>query len=258
MVEFITGLIILFILYRLPRVFRSKRYRKRPYFPKINRTRLPKLFPSKKYTKRPYFRKIKKTYSSNEIGEIGETLVLKELKSFEKQSGRLLSNLYIPKPNDETTEIDVVLIHPRGFFVIESKNYSGWIFGNERNQYWTQTLPIGQGDEKSNKERFYNPLRQNGSHIKHLKRVLSDRVPMWSVIVFSDECTLKDVTVSQNKRDKVIQLHNLKSLVFQLIKETDEELFSESDIQWMYDELFPFTQVDEETKRRHIDFNSTT
>jgi hypothetical protein len=148
--------------------------------------------------------------------------------------------------------IHVVLIHPKGFFVIESKNYNGWIFGGEKNRYWTQTLPMGRGYE-SNKERFYNPLRQNGSHIKHLKRILSKTVPMWSVIVFSDECTFKDVTVSSDKPYKVVQLNELRSLVNQLIRKSKENLFSESDIQWMYDELLPFTMEDEELKKRHID-----
>ena len=89
--------------------------------------------------------------------------------------------------------------------------------------------------------------------IKHLKRILSETVPMWSVIVFSDECTFKDVTVSSDKPYKVVQLRELKSLVNSLIKKTDDDLFSESDIQWMYDELLPFTMEDEELKKRHID-----
>ena len=111
---------------------------------------------------------------------------------------------------------------------------------------------MGRGYE-SNKERFYNPLRQNGSHIKHLKRILSETVPMWSVIVFSDECTFKDVTVSSDKPYKVVQLNELRSLVDSLIKKTDNDLFSLPDIQWMYDEPLPFTMEDEELKKRLID-----
>ena len=65
---------------------------------------------------------------------------------------------------------------------------------------------------------------------------------MWSVIVFSDECTLKDVSVSRNARYKVVQLHELRPLVAKLIKATDGVVFSAKDIQWIYDELLPFTQ----------------
>ena len=74
---------------------------------------------------------------------------------------------------------------------------------------------------------------------------------MWSVIVFSDDCTFKDVTVSSDQRYKVVHLHQLKSLVNKLFKETDEDVFSSEDVQFMFDELYPFTQVDEETKVRH-------
>ena len=74
---------------------------------------------------------------------------------------------------------------------------------------------------------------------------------MWSLIVFSDECTLKDVTVSPDKQYKVIQLHQLKSLVSKVIKETPDDIFSTSDVNWMYEELYPFTQEDEETKQQN-------
>lgn len=42
-----------------------------------------------------------------------------------------ISGFYIPKGNGETTELDVILLHESGIYVMESKNYSGWIFGSE-------------------------------------------------------------------------------------------------------------------------------
>ena len=51
----------------------------------------------------------------------------------------------------------------------------------------------------------------------------------------------------------VVENFSLKSLINSLIKKTNDDLFSESDIQWMYDELLPFTMEDEELKKRHID-----
>ena len=38
-----------------------------------------------------------------------------------------------------------------------------------------------------------------------------------------------------------------------LIKETEDDLFSVSDIEWMYDELLPFTDVNEMVKTQHIE-----
>lgn len=44
---------------------------------------------------------------------------------------RLMTNLYLPKEDGTTTEIDLIMIAESGIYVIESKNYSGWIFCDE-------------------------------------------------------------------------------------------------------------------------------
>ena len=96
------------------------------------------------------------------------------------RKGYVLRNIYVPKNNGETSEIDVVFITQKGIFVIESKNYSGWIFGDEKSAYWTAMLP-----DKS-KNRFYNPIKQNSTHIKWLGQYLQNSVPLFSVIAFSE------------------------------------------------------------------------
>lgn len=70
-------------------------------------------------------------------------------------------------------------------FVVESKNYSGWIFGNEKS--------------------FYNPIMQNKTHIKWLKKQVGNNIPVYSVIAFSERCKLKDITV-ESKDVKVIKM----------------------------------------------------
>ena len=60
-----------------------------------------------------------------------------------------------------TTQIDHIVVSPFGIFVIETKNFKGWIFGNERDAMWTQKI-----FRVSN--RFQNPIRQNYRHIKVL------------------------------------------------------------------------------------------
>ena len=96
----------------------------------------------------------------------------------------------------------MVYITQKGIFVLESKNYSGWIFGNETEMYWMASLSNGQ------KNRFYNPIRQNRSHIKWLRGVVGEEVPLFSVIVFSERCELKKVSVTSTdvkvvKRDRL-------------------------------------------------------
>ena len=158
-------------------------------------------------------------------------------------------NLYIPKNNGETTELDVVLLHESGIYVFESKNYSGWIFGTESQQYWTQTLPVGRGG--SQKNQFYNPILQNKGHLKWIQIFLEDQtLPFYSYIVFSDRCTLKNITLTSAKH-YVINRYNLLSAVQQNIAKTGIQLSPEK-IDNLFEKLYPFTQIEEAEKMAHI------
>ena len=59
-------------------------------------------------------------------GKLGEVLTAKELKYVQLfgRKGRILRNIYVPKDNGETSEIDLLYITQKGIFVFESKNYS--------------------------------------------------------------------------------------------------------------------------------------
>ena len=94
-------------------------------------------------------------FDANWTGRHGEKLTERELKLVKLfgRKGRILRNVYVPKENGETSEIDVLFITQKGIFVIESKNYSGWIFGDEKAGYWTAMLP------NKEKNRFYNPTK---------------------------------------------------------------------------------------------------
>ncbi len=124
-------------------------------------------------------------------GCYGEFLTFSHLEKLEGYH-KLLTNLYIPKQDGSTTEIDLIMISESGIYVFESKNYSGWIFGDEKNKNWAQTLPGKQ------KNQFYNPIWQNNGHISALKSLLAidNDLVYRSYIVFSERCTLKRITVT--------------------------------------------------------------
>ena len=121
------------------------------------------------------------------VGKRGEKLTERELKFVQLfgRKGKTLKNIYLPKENGETSEVDVIFITQKGIFVFESKNYSGWIFGDENNRNWTASLPNGQ------KNQFYNPVIQNKTHMKWMKNFVGDDVPLFSIIVFSERCELR-------------------------------------------------------------------
>ena len=163
----------------------------------------------------------------HDLGRFGEYLTYKYLKKFETYGAKFLFNVYIPKEDGETTEIDVLMINSKGLFVFESKNYSGWIFGNESQKNWYQTLPKGKG--KSHKEPFYNPIIQNRSHIKHLKALIGEQIPMHSIIVFSERCTLKNITGKDNEI-KVINRNKVFSTVSDISNTVPSDLLRADEI----------------------------
>lgn len=126
----------------------------------------------------------------------------------------------------------------RGVFVFESKNYSGWIFGNESQKNWCQTLPKGRGN--SNKELFYNPILQNKSHIKHLQNLIGNNISIWSVIVFLERCTLKNIQINNDDVIKVIRRCDAFNTVEDMCKNEPEDMDQEI-IEKLYTTLYPYT-----------------
>lgn len=87
---------------------------------------------------------------------------------------------------DGTTQVDFLVVSRFGLFVIEVKNYSGYIFGTERQKQWTQVL------NRNCKYRFQNPLHQNYRHMKCLESLLGvDESLFRSVVVFTGNCEFK-------------------------------------------------------------------
>lgn len=186
-------------------------------------------------------------FDADWIGRHGEKLTERELKLVKLfgRSGKVLRNIYVPKNNGETSEIDVVFITQKGIFVIESKNYSGWIFGDENAAYWTAMLP------NKDKNRFYNPIKQNRTHIKWLGQYVGESIPLFSVVVFSERCELKKVTV-QSPDIYVIKRGQLYAAVRDIWEKADDVL-DESMVNVLYDKLEVLTHVDQVTKAAHIE-----
>jgi hypothetical protein len=207
------------------------------------------IYRDKRYRETAYYQITKQSYWFMDKGTLGEYLIYERLRYLEDSGGRFLFNIYLPKKGNDTTEIDVLAITPSGLFVFESKNYSGWIFGHEAHKNWTQTFPVGRG--RSRKERFYNPVMQNGSHITHLRPFVGEKTPVWSIIVFSDECTLKDVTI-KSKNVHVVYLGDIGSAVAQVRYQMRDAILNEAEINDIYNRLYPYTQVDSQVKVQHL------
>ncbi|MCQ2050058.1 MAG: NERD domain-containing protein [Candidatus Saccharibacteria bacterium] len=186
------------------------------------------------------------------IGEYGEFLTLKKIVACCKRYDgyyKILRNVYLQTKNG-TTEVDSILLHETGIYVFESKNYSGWIFGNYQQKEWTQAI------NRYTKNHFYNPIWQNEGHIAALKTILGNDLKYFSFIVFSERCVLKDVPDDIPGRT-ILRRHNLESLLFSAFSSNStstsgESYFKIDQIDELYAKLLPHSNVSEEEKAAHI------
>ena len=141
---------------------------------------------------------------ANIIGSVGERKVSLRLHLLPTEY-YLLDDVYL-KVNDNHVQIDHIVVSKYGIFVIETKNYKGLIFGNDKSEYWTKNM-------YGNKYHFRNPLKQNYYHVKSLQTLLG--IPQYKfipIVVFLDKaklrCSTSGIVIHANDLVKTIKRHN--------------------------------------------------
>jgi len=182
------------------------------------------------------------------LGSLGEYKVRKEINKIEESSEKYKSfhDLYIPKQDGSTSQIDHIILSDHGLYVIETKNYSGWIFGDETSKYWTQVI-------YKRKEKFLNPIIQNKGHIKALRNWLGEEfahIPIHSVVVLLPRAKFKSEVHFSNAY--VIYPKQLKQVLEQhrtseIDGETKQQL-----IRKLETVIAKNKQQQKEIKKRHV------
>ena len=111
------------------------------------------------------------------IGELKISLLLKSITK--KNNGKVINDVIILDENNKSSQIDHVLFHTSIIYVIETKNYSGKIYGTENQKEWTQVLAYG-----NRKNKLYNPLFQNYTHLVRLEKLFGNIKTLNSCVVF--------------------------------------------------------------------------
>jgi hypothetical protein len=98
----------------------------------------------------------------------------------------LLNHITLRLKDGTTTQIDHILVSRFGVFVIETKDYKGWIFANAKDRNWTQVLYRA-------KFRFQNPIHQNYRHVCAVRELLDFLAPdiVHTVVVFAGGAEFK-------------------------------------------------------------------
>ena len=96
--------------------------------------------------------------STNTRGQKGESLVKKNLSKIKEYHHLLNDITFVNEKSEMTHQVDHILIHPHGVFVIETKNYYGTIICN------TGGKTVEENEETIDII-FHNRLVDKGSYI---------------------------------------------------------------------------------------------
>jgi hypothetical protein len=172
-------------------------------------------------------------------GLIGEWRVRKQLRTLPPGQYKVLNNLLI-KGKKGTSQIDHVVISPQGMFVIETKNYSGWIRGSENSDFWTRSFyPF--------KTQFHNPIKQNWGHICALKETLTayTDIPYHPIVVFVGKAKLMNLDIKTD----VIYPHMLLDTI---TRQRDSRKLNHKDMDEIVSTLKEASIEDNQTKKDHV------
>ena len=151
------------------------------------------------------------------VGKAGEYWTKKELKKLGKEY-LIINDLMIRTEDKKTHQIDHVVISKYGIFVIETKQYDGYITGNDYDTKWCM---------KAGKNKFYinNPVHQNYGHIKALQEVLKlNEKNFISIVCMSGNAKLK---IKSNKVVKVNDIIDKIKSYQNILIDNCEEIYNE-------------------------------
>lgn len=135
---------------------------------------------------------------SNIKGNVGEWQVANILKGLDPNQFIVLNNIMLErevwskefhKTITKTAQIDHIIVSIYGIFVVETKNYTGQIYGSADALNWNQYL---HGKRNS----FYNPIWQNRGHIRAIQQLLNKNNVLWHsdniypIVAFSGNAVL--------------------------------------------------------------------
>ena len=151
----------------------------------------------------------------------------------------VLNDIIIDKKNEGTSQIDHVVVSKYGIFVIETKNYSGSIYGKPQNPKWTHYV----GNKKYT---IYNPMMQNFGHIRALQNHLhiEGKGKFIPLEVFFSWATVKV------EAKGVIQARDLVEHILSY----KQEVLTREEVIAIYYKLKDIERVGWNVKKEHVDY----
>ena len=80
---------------------------------------------------------------------------------------------------------------------------------------------------------------------------MGDKIPLFSIIVFSERCELKKITM-ESMDVEVIQRDQTYATVRD-IWDQNPDVLTKEEVTALYEKLYPLTQVSQEVKDKHVE-----
>lgn len=180
-------------------------------------------------------------FNSNKIkGWFGEKNISNRLEKLDANKYITMNDILIKNEKGDTSQIDHIVVSVYGVFVIETKNYKGWIFGNEKSEQWSQVI-------YNQKNFFRNPVKQNWSHVYALKSNLKDYINLKyiPIVVFAGSAVLKQIV------SNVPVIYDYQIIKF-IKKYSSETCISYDDVQKIVAILKEANIEDKEIRKNHV------
>ena len=166
-------------------------------------------------------------------GKAGEFWVKRELNKLDKQKYLIINDLTI-KSDNLTHQIDHVVVSKYGIFVIETKQYNGYIKGNEFDNKWIQ----------NNKIYINNPIHQNYGHVKSLENVLNLPENKFIPII----CIPSTAKVNVKSKNHVVKIYDLNKII---LSYTSEIILDYKNI---YSQIVSLNITDKDILKQHVSY----
>ena len=125
-------------------------------------------------------------------------------KALEQRSHDVLHDFILPGAYGGLVRIDHAIMTAGGILCIQTKHFSGVVFGEEDEAQWTNVDGVS-------KRRFLNPVIQNEGRRRALQQIVPD-VPVANLVIFTGS-----VEFPSAPPRNVIRVHELKSFVAKFV-----------------------------------------
>lgn len=197
------------------------------------------LFKFTKYMLSAYYKSTKDSYFTVLFNR-EKSLRYKVFKLFNKKLNgikRCICDVYMPKTDGTTAKTDMLIISETGVWVIDIKNYSGKMQGDEAVLEWEYT-------HGGTTEQIPSPTIWNKLYMKWLKAYVPECPNMlcFSYVVYPNSCNIKNIRIKTN--DAVVATPSTlkKELAIQLARVGTS--LAESEVSLVYDRFMQLTNAE--------------